>query len=439
MTLAESHAGTYQNPIEALDFERDATTVLEQLRPALADVVEHLQPRVARAAELRRRLKLSQKVSWGLFTAATARDARALPALLPGRAAMGRFFDAVADQGVPPEVIDRAREAFTRFEETVARHASSRDDFETMVSELDGGNGEAGAGGPGSADLKHKRSAFRANALLWGRKAEISCGVRIVGPSTGSGSTEIAKAVSVAQRSFDSVLINGMVGLQRTRRGVSIQTTERRWTRAMSAAAQAVSPEPLDPRETGPQAIGLLHDFCSQPLPDFRLCESNVSYRKYELMGEKLGASGEVTFFTGEVSRGVAPFADVGSESRPALEQFRGVGMPMAMYIGDMLVHKSLCDAAPPQVEVYAWPLDGPTAFRASDLMPLTERAEYLGEGIDAARTPLIPRYSQMLAFAMERMGWNPDDFRVFRCRVEYPLLHTRIKMTLPVARLSEP
>ena len=66
-----------------------------------------------------------------------------------------------------------------------------------------------------------------------------------------------------------------------------------------------------------------------------------------------------------------------------------------------------------------------------SDLLPLTERAEYLGDGIDAARTPLIPRYADLLSYAMQRTGWRPEDFRVFRCRVDYPVLYTRIRLTL--------
>jgi hypothetical protein len=406
--MSSSALDTYQNPSDTLDFERDATVVLERLRPALADVLEQLRPPVKRAADLRRRLSLSQKVTWGLFTAATARDARAIPSLLPGRLGMERFFEATAQQGVPPEVINRAREAFERFEEAVARHASSRDVFQTMVSELNGGRDEAGAGG---ADLKHKRAAFRANALLWGRKAEVSCGVRIVGPGAEPDTP-------------DGVLINGMLGLQRTRLGVPIQTTERRWGWAMPGSP----PEPLDPRETGPDAIGLLHDFCSQPLPEFRLCESAPEYRKYELVGDKLGASGEVRFFTGEISRGAPMPGSAGLE----VTQFRGVGMPLGMYIGDILVHKDRCGTAPPDVNVYGWPLDGPREFRESDLLPLSEQAEYLGDGIDAARTPVIPRYMQLLTYAMERMGWDQSEFRVFRCRVEYPLLHTRIRMTLP-------
>lgn len=406
--MSPAAVGPDQSTIESLDFEREATAALQQLRPALADVVERLEPPVARAADLRRRLGLSQKVAWGLFTAATTRDVRTLPSLLPGRLGMERFFEANAREGVPAEIIDRAREAFQRFEETVARHASSRDVFETMVSELKGG---ADDGAPVASDLRHKRSAYRANALLWGRKAEISCGVRIIGPENHPGS-------------LDGVLINGMIGLQRTRRGVHIRTTERRWNWAMPGNP----PEPLDPSEAGPDSIGLLRQFCSQPLPEFRLCESNDSYRKYELVSEKLGASGEVTFFTGEIFRGRPDPAG----TRRALTQFRGVGMPLGLYLGDMLVHRDWCDTTPPEVQVYAWPLDGPREFRDSDLLPLAEQAEYLGEGLDAARTPLIPRYPHLLAYALDRMGWDPAEFRVFRCSVEFPLLHTRIKMTLP-------
>ncbi len=386
--------------------------MLQELRPALAALLEGLRPRVRRASELRRLLNLDQKLSWSVFNAATARDARVLASLLPGRLGMERFFTASARHGVPPETIERARAAFERFEASVARHAGSRDAFEMMLTELGAGNGE-----PGGADLKHKRAAFRGTSLLWGRQARVCSSTWIMHPGANPGP-------------LDTVIIKGMVGLRRTRRAVPLQMTSRQWSWSTPGdPAEPNSTEPLDPRETGPEAIGLLRDFCSQPLPEFRLRESRPGYRSHELVSNTLGASGEVTYFTGEASRAdsVAPGSVPGSEATIA----KSVDIPIEVYTADMLMHRTIWDTRPPEVRVYAYPLDGSKEFRESDLLPLTEQAEYLGEGLYAARTPLIPRYAEMLSFAMERMGWKAEEFRVFRCRVDYPVLSTRIRMTL--------
>ncbi|MEX2218140.1 MAG: hypothetical protein WD749_05215 [Phycisphaerales bacterium] len=405
-------------------FEQEIEGVLGELRPALAAILEGLRPPVMRASELQRLLGLDKKLSWSVYSAATTPDARALASLLPGRRAMERFFAASAQRGVPGAAIDRARAMYRRFEESVATHAGSRDAFETMVSEFGGAEREAGrGGGGGAADLKHKRAAFRATSLLWGRQARVVCGARIMHPSAGPGGAGL----------LDTVFIKGMAGVRRTRRSVPLHTTAYRARTVQPGGPAVVSPpEPLDPRETGPDAIGLLRDFCSRPLPEFRLRVSAQGYRCHELVSEHVGPSGEVTYFTGEAGRadtGVPGSVEGGGGWELSLA--KSVDIPIEVFMADVLMHRSVWGKRPPEVRVYATPMDGSLEFRETDLLPLAERAEYLGEGADAARTPLLPRYAEMLRYATDRMGWNVEEFRVFRCRVDYPLLYSRIRVTL--------
>lgn len=335
---------------------------------------------------------------------------------------MERFFVAASLHDVPAAVLDHARAAFDQFERSVATHAGSRDAFETMMTEQAAGEG-AEAEWPGAAsDFKHKRAAFRANSIMWGRQARVFCATKIIHPSSEPGMV-------------DGAFIKGIVGLHRTRRSVPLQTTAHHWrTPNAGEPTNPNPPEPLDPRESGADAIGLLRDFCSQPIPQFRLRVSRQGYRSHEMIGDTLGPAGEVTYFTGEIRRAESAVPGAGAEgSAPGAQVllFKAVDMPLEVFNGDILVHRSLWDTRPPEVSVFAWPLDNSTEFRESDLLPLTERAEYLGEGIDAARTPLIPRYSDILSYTMSRMNWSPGEFRVFRCRVDFPVLYTRIRLTL--------
>jgi hypothetical protein len=409
-TAVGSTLHTNQQPNQAASLLDAADVVLQELRPALAGVLEGLQPPAKRPSELRRLLNLDQSLSWSIFNAATAGDARSLASLLPGRRAMERFFAAAEIRGAPSAVIQRARSAFERFEGLVADLAGSRDAFETMVS---------GQGGPGP-DLKHKRAAFRANSLMWGRQARVFCAAKIMHPAD----TVTDPAM------VDGVFIKGMVGLHRTRPSVPLHTMAHHWRTANAGeAAIPHAPEPLDPRESGPDSIGLLRDFCSQPLPKFRPRVSRQGYRSHEMVSQGLGPADEVTYFTGESRRAEA--AAPGSVPGAEVMLFKAVDVPIEMFVGDILMHQSIWGKRPPEVQVFACPLDGATEFREQDLLPLAERAEYLGNGIDAARTPLIPRYAEMLSYAMERMKWKGEDFRVFRCRVEYPVLYTRIRLIL--------
>jgi len=392
--------------------EREADLVVRELRSALAAVVEGVRPPVARAADLKRALNLGQTLAWALFNAATSADARGLPSLMPRRRGMERFLEAAQRNGVPPEAIARARATFERFEASVARHAGSRETFGAMVAGLGEGSGEEGI----SSELKHKRAAFRANSVLWGRQTRAFCAASIVHPSQTPGR-------------MDTINIAGMAGLHRTQRAAPLHTVVRAWRWATPPDPEPTGPVALDPREGGPGSLHLLRDFCSQPLPEFRLLEEREGYRSYELVSEGLGASAELTYFFGDVylGDGVPPGTAPGAE----VTLFKTVDIPMQTYLGHMIVHRSLWGTRPPIVRIYAAPPDGSREFRDRDVLPLTERAEYLGDGIDAARTPLLPRLGEMLEYAMERMGWKGEEFRVFRCRVDYPVMHTRIWMTL--------
>jgi hypothetical protein len=390
-------------------FEHEAEAVLRDLRPALAAILDQLRPPVLRASQLKRLLDMSQQVSWGLFNAATARDAHTLASLLPGRRAMETFFDAALRHGVPPASIDRARAAFARFEQSVERHAGNRGEFESMMADLGEGQDSAGS------ELKYKRAAFRANTILWGRQAQAFCAATILHPGATPGR-------------LDEAFIKGLVGLRRTRRTTPMHTTEVVWRTPAPGDPPAAPRVPIDPREVGPESIGLLRDFCSRPTPEFRPRQGRPGLRVHELMNDNLGRSGEVTYFTGDAYRDDT--AAPGTEG--SLVGFsKIIDIPIQAYVGDVVIHKSAWGTGPPEVDVCAFHIDGSLEYDEADRLPMTEKSEYLGEGIDAARTPLIPRYADLLTYAIERMGWNPDEFRVFRCRVEYPVMYTRIGITL--------
>jgi hypothetical protein len=409
----KTQSNVKNKPNASAPFEAEAVLVLEELRPALAAVLECLSPSVARATDLGRLLNLDRNLSWSLFNAAHAHDARTLPSLLPGQRAMERFFAAAALHGVPDSAIDRARAAFDRFERLVARHARNRDAFVTMVAEIGAANGESANTG---ADAKHKRSAFRATSLLRGRQARVGLHSMVVHPSQRQGV-------------LDRVFLKGMIGVHQTRRGMPLHTAFRRWQRPASADPLAVAPyEALDPRESAPEAIGLLRDFCSQPPPTFRIKARSESFVSYGLVADGLGASSEVTYFTGHIARASAALPGAAPETDLALST--GIEMPTEVNISEVLIHESIWDDRLPAVNVYDWPLDGsPAEFSDEDLLPTAEKVFCLGRGLEGGRTPLVPRYVEMLAYVMERVGWNPAEFRLFRSRIDHPLRYSRIRI----------
>lgn len=415
--MPRTHA--VHNPHAFLTFETETGDVLHELRAVLAAIVEGLKPPIIRATDLRRRLGLDQSLSWSIFKAATAEDARAVASLVPGRRAFERFLAATAESGVPVATVERARAAFDRFEGLVERHARSRSAFATMVAQI----GEAPQEQfTEAADARHKRFMFRGAAHLLGRQAHVAYHAIALHPSEKPGL-------------LDRMVIRGMLGLHQTRRGVPLQTITRQIYKPTAGDPIDVTAlESLEPEPDG-TPFGFLRDFCSQPMPEFRPLPDDTGYAKYELVSPGLGASSQVTYFAAFLGR--ACVAAPGSAPDAEIVMARATIIPVETYIGDVLMHESVWDEQPPPVGVYAWPVEGPPwEFRERDRLPLSERAVHLGRGADAGRTPLVPRYSEMLAFAIRRAGWNPDEFRIFRCKVDYPMVYTRISMSFrrPVA-----
>jgi hypothetical protein len=398
----------------APSFEGEALGVLQEQRSALAEVLEQLRPPIERPTELNRLLGLNHKLSWRLFKAARSRDDRALATFLPGRRSMDRFLEAAATHGVPLETIVRARQAFERFEGTVKRHGGgSRDAFETMVADLEGFDDQVPTAG---VQLRHKRAMFRAASMLFARQAKVTFGALIVHPSAEAGLVDTAS-------------VKGMAGLHRTRRDVPLHTMVHhlRLRQAGDPVQHGVL-EAIDPRESAPEAVGLLRDFCSQPLPEFKVESAVNGVTSLEMVSQSIGTSSEVTFFMGHICRGAE--ATPGSVAGSATALTKGYDFPVELDIADVFMHESIWDERLPDVKVYKWPTLGWQApLRRNELLPMVESATYLGRGPYAGRTPHLESYEAMMSYVMERQGWNPREFRLFRCMVEYPVVHTRLRM----------
>ena len=58
-----------------------------------------------------------------------------------------------------------------------------------------------------------------------------------------------------------------------------------------------------------------------------------------------------------------------------------------------------------------------------------------IGRGAGAVECAEIPRYPQMLKAAMAKVGWDPSMFDVYRCRVEYPVVPSTVRVLFDLPR----
>ncbi len=105
------------------------------------------------------------------------------------------------------------------------------------------------------------------------------------------------------------------------------------------------------------------------------------------------------------------------------------VTTPAVVVLLDKLVHRPTFPHLHADFSV-GWmnaPGGGGGGGASAAALPFAERVVRLDAGVDGARTHEVPDYVEMVEFVCDRCGWNPDEFDVYRVRVEYPLHFSRL------------
>lgn len=411
MTAIDTSNGALVPPSQTLDAE--ATVVLARLRDGLAAVIAAQSGgEVRKAADLHKVLKLDRALAWSLYRVATASHPLDAGPYVPGNAPMKRFLQTAQQAGTPDHLIESVRGAFEDFEGMVERHAGDREAFESMIVHSDTSRREA-------ADLKHKREAFRSNGHLWGVQSRAVLITSIVHPGASPGT-------------FDIAMIRGHVGLRQLRPETPTHTSIR-WKNLKDGDTPDHAERPIEPSGVVSGGVSLLQEFCSKPLPRFRTIPDQDGYTRAELLSEGVGNSAAINFFMGTVIRnGHSPFPN-----KDSLVGFvNRVRRPTEAFLLDVFVHRSLWSGPGPLVRICSGDGGGTegTASWDAESLPIQERITEIDRGIDAVHTQDVPRYREMIEHAAGCLKWNPREFRIFRCRIEYPIIHSVVRIHFPRA-----
>lgn len=402
-------------PTETAAFEQEVSNVLGRLRGALAAVIAAVPGNVAKAADLQRALKIDMKLSWKLFKVITAADPLAAGPHVPGSANMRTFLRAAGKRGVPAALIDSAARMAGDFREVVAAHAGDRAAFDSMVSGL--ATGDVGE----QIHLQHKRAAFRANRHIWGLQARTHLRCLFVQPADDPAMLSVA-------------VVQGYVDLRRLRTHVPLVVSRVRVTDNDGTIRQ-VARQPLDPAGETTHGIALIREFCSQPLPQFRTTDGEGGFVLGELLTDGVGNKAALTCIDGHVTPMAGPrYRD---ERNQFLRSAIRVRIPSEALVFDVLMREGTFDDVHPTVAIYGEDLSGgpgPGGPQERDRLALNESVVYLGRGPSVLHTPDVPRYTDLARYAFARLGWDSEQFLVYRCRVEYPVMAgtVRISMELP-------
>jgi hypothetical protein len=386
-------------------FEEETQRILQRFRSALIAVFADLPVAVNKAADLQRLLKIDMKLCWKLHKVVAATHPLEAGPHVPGPANMRSFLGAAGRRGVAAKLIEEAEKAAAEFQEFVATHAGERAAFDSMVSAL----------GPGAAqgqfDFQHQRAAFRANRHIWGVQAKTLLRALLVQPADDPAMLSVA-------------VMQGCYDLRRLRPHVPLVISRVR-IKDNDGRVRAVDREPLDPTGTAtPHGLALMRDFCSKPLPQFQTIDAEAGFVHGEIVSDGIGNQSAVTCVHGHVTPLAGPrYRD---EHNRFFRYSQRVLMPSETLILDLLVRRDTYDLVRP-VAITCGELAGDTppepGSENANQFRLSEAVGYAGRGLGGLHSPHVPRYAEMARYAFSRLGWNPDEFDVYRCCVAYPIM----------------
>lgn len=390
------------------NLERKILLVGEALSRSIWDVTEALPKSPSGPAELARILGIDKVLASRVLKASRNKDPIAVLHMMPGPEPLRRFIKAAGKRGVDAPFLKKARAAVDEFESLIRDGAGDRSALNAILSAW---LPEARA----EFELRRKQTAFRAMSELKGVSCNITLGSTLLHPS--------ADGVHL-----DVVWLFGFLGLKRLRPGSTVKFTSRRFT----PEGESRVPRTLDGMDVeGLEGLGL-REFSSEPFPELEVVRAG------NVVHYTLGDNGY-----GPRSASDLVFAEVNLDEMaryiPAAEKrkrhvFAEVSVPSKVLVFDALLHRDVFAGQDPSLVIYDTVLEGVADIndpgRDMDRLDLCESIQSLGMDIAKFRSSDLSRYAELLHLVCDKLGWDPTQFRGYRCRVDYPIYGSQVAMT---------
>lgn len=390
------------------------TTLLEQkltgiggeLSRSLSAVLKEIAEGTQGPQRLGAALGLDKVLAHRLLKA--LRDESPLTALQhsPGPDPLRRFLRASKKYGVDKNVVARASKAVESFQAILREDVGDRSQLDAILTAwLPSARSEF--------ELRRKQSVFKARSQLLGISAATNLATVILHPSTsGSG--------------IDVVWLAGLYNLQRWRPGARAKLTTRRFVvEGKDRRPTTLQGERVECLE------GLRLDaFCSSRPAGLEV--NRVGERvQYILAGDEFGRKATSDLLLAEVNFDEMPRTpDTGR--KPYV--FAEIATPTKLLLFDVLVHEDLYRGATPELGTYDTAFDGVVDVndpsREIDRIHSADRLELVGRGIDLLPVPEVPKHSELLDHVFSSLAWNPESFKGWRARIDYPLYGTQVAIS---------
>jgi len=392
--------------------QSEARDALGKLSKSLADLLAHIPGEVQRPAHLQHILGTDYKVSWQIFQIARAENPLAVSHHVPSKVLMRKLTASAVERGVPAKVAGRVDKAVDAFNAVVEAHADDRPAFDAMLASLTGGEAEE------AVSIQHRRNAYRSDCPLWGVQTGVMLSQMFTRVSPhGNGTDECYVSLKHKLRLLRQNVMPGLHGFR-------LHTSEGPITQAAVVA--------LEPGSMATYGAPLLPEFCSQPTPRLLSVPVTDGWTYSVLDSKELGRKGSATVAFSGYALG-SPFTQDG---KGTLQAETGINAqltkPTELAVLELFLHRPSFGQASPKFEVIAMGPGGdnpPLVLQQARRLDLHAEVESLGPIPQMSPLDVVPRHKEMTEYVLRKLGWNPAEFDGFRVQVQYPILHSELRL----------
>ncbi len=315
---------------------------------------------------------------------------------------------------MPETTLNRVENAIGEFEALIADEGGDRSGLDAII----------GAWLPSARerfDKLAKQTMYRGARQLKGVAAEIHFATSILHPS--------ANPVWC-----DAASLFGFLGLCRIRPEAKLKLGVLRGTSNPTGRTLTLNRKPVeDPHEI------LWHRFCSQP--EVKLVVHHVPGSDdlvYDLeWRDAVGPNSARNIVMCDLVEAALRRYRKPDDPRPRTAICEFVIVPARTLVFDVLLHADVYPEWRPQVRIIETGARGMSdpndPSRDSDVLPIVERVEFLGWGIERFWAQEIPDYIAMLREVCDTLGWDGQRFRGYRVRIDYPIFNSEVDLGVEV------
>lgn len=398
-----------------VEFGESLVHVVEQLRGALTELLAGVDADPSIPYAVSRYLGVNKNLAWKVCRIVTSNDPWLSVEALPGAQGVEIFLSAAGEKGAAERSITAVRSALREFQDLIDAHAGDRRTLELMLA--------SHPTSPPEPMEESRRLAFEGNSAIWGIQARLRFSAFFAAPAGDD------------REWADVVNLGGLIDVRRMRPDVTAPVFV---VHAYNddGTSRTASYEPLDPGAAADDPSFLMPRFCSPNAPVLVPVRVDRAVR-YELPKGPVGRRSLASWVFG------AKVPRIGRVQRDERNRFgqhsTRLFVPVENLLIDLFVHRDLPfhDFERALVSQLAGEQFA-GVLREGECLPLHEPLLEVGGRPPVVATPLMPGYSELVRWTIERVGWNSDRFTCRRFVMRFPPIPTVVVLRYALGAAEE-